>query len=171
VPADIDETPLPGEKPGAYVQRMAREKALVVAVDYDLQDYAVLAADTTVVIDEDVLGKPQDHFDGLGILARLSGRSHSVLTAICLLGEQGESEQVVETRVEFAQLSREMCEAYLATDEPWDKAGCYAIQGLGGAFVKSISGSYSNVVGLPLHETWSLLRASAVPTGLESVGE
>ena len=76
-----------------------------------------------------------------------------------------------ETRVEFIQLTREMCEAYLATDEPWDKAGAYAIQGLAGAFVKSISGSYSNVVGLPLQETWSMLRECKVATGLESAGE
>jgi septum formation protein len=171
VPADIDETPRAGEKPGDYVQRMAREKAVVVAAAYSLAEYAVLAADTTVVIDEDVLGKPRDHFDGLGILARLSGRSHSVLTAICLQDETGVREELVETRVEFIQLTREMCEAYLATDEPWDKAGAYAIQGLAGAFVKSISGSYSNVVGLPLQETWSMLRECKVPTGLESAGE
>ncbi len=171
VPADIDETPQAGEKPGDYVQRMAREKAAVVAAAYSLADYAVLAADTTVVIDEDVLGKPRDHFDGLGILARLSGRSHSVMTAVCLQDEAGVREELVETRVEFIQLTREMCEAYLATDEPWDKAGAYAIQGLAGAFVKSISGSYSNVVGLPLHETWSMLRECKVATGLESAGE
>ncbi len=171
VPADIDETPRAGEKPGDYVQRMAREKAAVVAAAYSPAEYAVLAADTTVVIEEDVLGKPRDHFDGLGILARLSGRSHSVLTAVCLQDETGVREQLVETRVEFIQLTREMCEAYLATDEPWDKAGAYAIQGLAGAFVKSISGSYSNVVGLPLQETWSMLRECKVPTGLESAGE
>lgn len=171
VPADIDETPATAEKPADYVQRMAWEKAHAVATASDMRNCVVLAADTTVVIDEDVLGKPVDHFDGLGILARLSGRSHSVLTAICVLDEDGKNEDLVETRVEFARLTREMCEAYLATDEPWDKAGAYAIQGLGGAFVRSISGSYSNVVGLPLHETWCLLREYAVSTGMEPASE
>jgi septum formation protein len=123
------------------------------------------------VLGDDVLGKPRDHFDGLGMLARLSGRSHSVLTAICLHGAGEAQGELVETRVEFVPLSREVCEAYLATDEPWDKAGCYAIQGLGGAFVRSIQGSYSNVVGLPLSETWQLLRTAGITTALEQAGE
>ena len=94
------------------------------------------------------------------MLARLSGRSHSVLTGICLCrpGQPADA-SVVETQVRFVQLSREVCEAYLATDEPWDKAGGYAIQGLAGAFV--------NVVGLPLTETWQLLQSQGIATGLE----
>lgn len=166
-PADIDETRSPQESPADYVQRMAREKAEAVAALYP--DNVVLAADTTVQIDDDVLGKPSDHFDGLAMLARLSGRSHSVMTAVCLRSPAGISSELVETQVEFTQLSREICEAYLATDEPWDKAGGYGIQGLAGAFVRAIHGSYSNVVGLPLGETWRMLQASGIATRLDVV--
>ncbi len=167
-PADIDETQADSEKPRDYVERMAREKAARVADAQDQSGLAVLAADTTVTIDEDVLGKPADHFDGLGMLARLSGRSHSVLTAVCLQVTGGDCQvEVVETKVTFVQLSREQCEAYLATDEPWDKAGGYGIQGLAGAFVSAIEGSYSNVVGLPLTQTWQLLSGQGIPTALE----
>jgi len=166
-PADINETPLAGESPEDYVRRMAQEKAAAVATRYPAPQYAVLAADTTVVIDDDVLGKPRDHFHGLAILARLSGRQHSVLTAVCLHGASGFSCELVTTQVDFTQLSREICEAYLATEEPWDKAGGYGIQGLGGAFVRSIQGSYSNVVGLPLCETWQLLASNGITTALE----
>lgn len=169
--ADIDETPQSGEPPADYVQRMALEKARTVAARYPAAEYVVLAADTTVVIDEDVLGKPRDHFHGLAILARLSGRSHSVLTAVCLYDASGPSSVLVETQVEFVQLTREICESYLATEEPWDKAGAYAIQGLGGALVRSIHGSYSNVVGLPLSQTWELLTTHGIATGLERAGE
>lgn len=170
-PADIDETRLDRENPEQYVLRMAREKALAVAELYSPQDYAVLAADTTVQVDDDVLGKPRDHFDGLAMLARLSGRSHTVLTAVCLHSAAGLHCELVTTRVEFVQLTREICEAYLATDEPWDKAGAYAIQGMAGAFVSGIHGSYSNVVGLPLCETWQLLSAGGIRTRLESADE
>jgi septum formation protein len=165
-PADIDESPRPGEAATAYVQRMAREKAARVATRYPGESRAVLAADTIVLVDEDVLGKPRDHFDGLAMLAKLSGRSHSVYTAVCLQRGSNVSCDLVETKVEFVQLTRELCETYLATDEPWDKAGAYAIQGLAGAFVRSIQGSYSNVVGLPLCETWQLLEAGGLDTSL-----
>lgn len=171
-PADIDETRLPGEKPADYVLRMAREKALAVASRYPVGEAVVLAADTSVVIDEDVLGKPLDHFDGLGMLARLSGRTHTVLTGVCLYTDSADYHtRVVETGVSFVQLTREQCEAYLATDEPWDKAGGYAIQGLAGAFVSGIEGSYSNVVGLPLTETWQLLSGQGIATALEKALE
>lgn len=171
-PADIDESRCAGEKPADYVLRMAREKAQTVASRYSRGEVAVLAADTSVVVDEDVLGKPVDHFDGLGMLARLSGRTHAVLTGVCLYTGRGEClSQVVETRVSFVQLTREQCEAYLATDEPWDKAGGYAIQGLAGAFVSAIEGSYSNVVGLPLTETWQLLSGQGIATALEKAIE
>jgi septum formation protein len=170
-PPDIDETPVAGERAADYVQRLAREKASCVARHHPLSDCAVLAADTTVVLDDDVLGKPRDHFHGLAMLARLSGRSHSVMTAVCLQGAWGADSELVETRVEFQQLTRGVCEAYLATGEPWDKAGAYAIQGLGGALVRSIQGSYSNVVGLPLAETWQLLARHGIATALEPAGE
>jgi septum formation protein len=110
-PADIDETPQAGEKPADYVQRMAREKARSIAPGGE-SGSVVLAADTTVVLDDDVMGKPRDHFHGLAMLARLSGRSHSVLTAVCLLGPRGEDCELVETRVEFQQLSREVFEGH-----------------------------------------------------------
>ena len=171
-PADIDETPRDKEKPGDYVLRMAEEKAAAIAALHSNENVAVLAADTSVVIDEDVLGKPANRFEGLGMLARLSGRSHSVLTGICLHLPGGNCDsEVVETRVEFVQLNREQCDAYLATDEPWDKAGGYGIQGLAGAFVSSIEGSYSNVVGLPLAQTWRLLSANGIGGALETIGE
>ncbi|MDG1944756.1 MAG: Maf family protein [Halioglobus sp.] len=165
-PAEIDESQWAGESPQDYVQRMALEKAGAVAVRYRIKEVAILAADTTVVIDNHVLGKPRDHVDALSILARLSGRTHRVLTAVCLLDATDIRSDLVATDVEFATLDREICEAYLATEEPWDKAGAYAIQGLGGAFVCTINGSYSNVVGLPLYQTWQLLNSIGLATGL-----
>ncbi len=169
-PADIDESVHAGESPEDYVMRMAREKASVVVASTG-GDLPVLAADTSVVIDNDVLGKPRDHFDGLAMLARLSGRTHTVMTAICLQVAGETSEELVSTEVTFTGLDRASCEAYLATDEPWDKAGGYGIQGLGGAFVSAIEGSYSNVVGLPLCETWRLLAAHGIPTSLDQAPE
>ncbi len=160
-PADIDETAQPGEAAQDYVVRMAREKAAAVRSRRGSGEL-VLAADTTVVIDDDILGKPADHFSGLGMLARLSGRTHQVITAVCLAHADGYAGFAVETRVTFVNLTRELCESYLATDEPWDKAGSYGIQGLGGALVRGIEGSYSNVVGLPLAETRELLAAHGV---------
>lgn len=166
--ADIDETPLPSEAAAVYVERMAREKAAAVAACYAADARPVLAADTSVVIDGDILGKPRDHFDGLAMLARLSGRTHRVITGVCLYTGPEPAFVLVETGVTFTTLDRASCEAYLATEEPWDKAGSYGIQGLGGAFVSRIDGSYSNVVGLPLCETWQLLRAQGIATTLGS---
>jgi septum formation protein len=168
--AAIDETPRPGETPEDYVLRVAREKAEAVAATLS-GAVAVLAADTSVVIDDDVLGKPRDHFDALAMLARLSGRTHEVITAVCLLGPQWRRQLSVTTRVTFATLDRELCEAYLATAEPWDKAGAYGIQGLGSVLVEGIEGSYSNVVGLPLAQTWRLLREQGIATGLDRIVE
>ena len=168
---EIDETPNPEEPAADYVQRIATSKALEVARRHDLSQNLILAADTTVVVDDCVLGKPVDMMDGLAILARLSGRRHTVMTAICLCSDQQTSTELVSTDVEFIQLTRELCEAYLATEEPWDKAGGYGIQGLGGAFVRAIYGSYSNVVGLPLTETWQLLCANGISGYLEPARE
>lgn len=165
-PADIDEARRLGELPADYVQRMAQEKAQTVAALYPTPAFVVLSADTTVVLDDAVLGKPSDKEDAMSILTSLSGRWHTVLTAVCLIGVDGMQYEVVETRVEFATLSQADCEAYLATTEPWDKAGAYGIQGLGGAFVRAIEGSYTNVVGLPLWETWRLLSAHGIATAL-----
>lgn len=170
-PAGIDETPGAGEAPRDYVQRMAREKAAAVAARIDGAGAPVLAADTTVVLDDKALGKPRDRAEALAMLAALSGRTHSVLTAVCLCGAAGESLSLVETAVDFVVLDRAACEAYLATGEAWDKAGGYGIQGLGGAFVSAIRGSYSNVVGLPLAETRQLLRAAGIATLLDPARE
>ena len=164
-PADIDETPEAGESPRDYVLRMAREKAAAVATRHPKR--AVLAADTTVVVDGGTLGKPADRSEGRAMLSLLSGRSHEVMSAICLLGPGQQHSEFVVTAVEFGKISDSLCEAYLDTAEPWDKAGDYGIQGLGAVFVKSIRGSYSNVVGLPLHETFTMLRRAGIPTPLE----
>jgi len=164
--AAIDETPAPGEPPGDYVQRMAREKAVAVAARAG-RDSTVLAADTIVVLDQQILGKPRDRMDAFSILARLSGRTHAVMTALCLLGGGDVRELVVATEVDFETLDAAVCEAYLATGEPWDKAGAYAIQGVGGALVRSIRGSYSNVVGLPLLQTRLLLAEAGIATALD----
>lgn len=165
-PAHIDESRLPDEAPAAYVQRIARDKAAAVAARHPIPPFAVLAADTSVVVDGRVLGKPRDKDDALDMLGRLSGRQHTVLTALCLQGAAGVNCQVVATQVEFAVLTRATCDAYLATSEPWDKAGAYGIQGVAGAFVRSIQGSYTNVVGLPLCETWQLLALNGIATTL-----
>jgi len=166
-PAHIDETPGAGEEAEEYVQRMAREKARAVASPRLPAGAAVLAADTTVVLGDLILGKPRDRSDALAMLARLSGRTHRVLTAVCLVSATGENETLVATEVEFATLGHDVCEAYLATGEFRDKAGAYAIQGLGGAFVRALHGSYSNVVGLPLCETWQLLQSAGIGTALD----
>ena len=165
-PANIDETQHVGELPSDYVQRMAQEKAQTVAAYFPAPEFVVLSADTTVVLDDVVLGKPRDTDEAMAILTRLSGRWHTVRTAVCLLGASGMNCEMVETRVEFTALSQSACEAYLATEEPWDKAGAYGIQGLGGAFVRAIDGSYTNVVGLPLSQTWRLLSVHGIATAL-----
>ena len=165
-PADIDERQLSGEPVEDYVARLAWEKS--AAVQPEGGGIAVLAADTCVVLDGQVLGKPADRMDALAMLARLSGREHRVLTAVCVRLEHRVEEALSDSRVQFGNLTHEQCLAYLATDEPWDKAGAYGIQGLAGAFVQSLQGSYSGVVGLPLAETWALLQRIGVATSLEN---
>jgi septum formation protein len=165
-PANINEQLCAGESPEDYVVRLAREKSSQVQRSLQI-DAAVLAADTCVVLDDQILGKPEDHFDGLAMLARLSGRQHRVLTAVSVRRADQLEETLSDTRVNFINLNREQCEAYLATDEPWDKAGAYAIQGLAAAFIESIEGSYTGVVGLPLSQTWKLLQRVGVSTALE----
>lgn len=165
-PAHIDESQRAGESPARYVQRIAQEKAQAIASRFPAPDFAVLSADTTVVLDDTVLGKPRDSDEAMAMLSGLSGRSHTVLTAICLSGVGGMHCETVRTQVEFSVLSQQTLAAYLSTPEPWDKAGAYGIQGLGGAFVRSIVGSYSNVVGLPLCETWRLLCDHGIATTL-----
>lgn len=165
-PAAIDETVHKGEAAVEYVQRMAREKAQVVSERYQAETSVVLAADTSVVIDDVILGKPEDYADALNMLTLLSGSRHTVMTAVCLQASGSVQCKLVATDVDFAYLSQAQCEAYLATSEPWDKAGAYAIQGIAAAFVTGIHGSYSNVVGLPLFETWQMLKSVGVPGAL-----
>jgi septum formation protein len=161
----IDEAVLPGEAPADYVLRMARTKALSVAGQGG--GVAVLAADTIVVIDELILGKPADAAAGLAMLERLSGRTHEVLTAVALAAAQQLAFRLSASTVRFRPLSREECVAYWHTGEPHDKAGAYAVQGCGAAFIEHLSGSYSGVMGLPLYETAQLLRAAGIRTLLD----
>ena len=155
-PAAVDETPRAGESPDAYVARTAADKARAVG------GAAVLAADTAVVLDDTILGKPRNREDGAAMLRRLSGREHRVLTAVALRCDDREWAVTVATVVTFDRLDAARIDAYLDTDEPWDKAGAYGIQGLAGAFVRSLAGSYSSVVGLPLVETRELLIAAGL---------
>jgi len=150
-PADVDEAPRPDEQPEEYAARVARDKARAVPGE------TVLAADTVVALGGALLGKPRDAGDAQRMLRALSGSEHQVVTAIC--GRRGDREEAlaVASRVRFAPLSEEQIAWYVATGEPLDKAGAYAVQGLGGAFVLEIRGSVSNVVGLPLCETLALL--------------
>jgi septum formation protein len=158
--ADIDESVLPGETPRAYVIRLARAKAL--AIQRAGQQLPVLAADTTVVVDGKIFGKPRDRAQGVYMLGELAGRAHEVLTAVALANSHGVSERLSSSTVRFRQISPEECVAYWETGEPRDKAGGYAIQGLGAVFVESLSGSYSGVMGLPLFETGELLQAAGI---------
>ena len=166
-PADIDETPRPGEPAIAYVRRMAASKAhagSLLASDLDNDSSndstgaAVLAADTIVIADGLILGKPRDEADGLGMLARLSGRTHLVATAVCLRQDVRQSATCSVTRVSFRSVGVQEARRYWASGEPQDKAGGYGIQGAAAAFVRKLEGSYSGVIGLPLSETLSLLR-------------
>ena len=159
--AHIDETVHAGERPHDYVQRMARTKAQTVW-EQDLS-LPVLAADTTVVLDGQVFGKPADRADAVRMLGLLSGRTHEVLTAVTLASAAGLAMRVSVSAVRFRALGAEEIAAYWQTGEPRDKAGAYAVQGLGAVFIESLSGSYSGVMGLPLFETSELLRAAGVP--------
>ncbi|QXI54383.1 Maf family protein [Pseudomonas alvandae] len=162
--ADIDETPLDHETPSAYVERLARGKAEAGrrALSPDI-DGCVLGADTAVVLDGRVLGKPQDQADAVSMLLGLSGRDHEVLTAIAVLDGQRCESRVVRSRVSFRSITEQEALAYWASGEPRDKAGSYGIQGLGAVFVARLEGSYSAVVGLPLCETAELLGHFGIP--------
>ncbi|HJE30531.1 MAG TPA: Maf-like protein [Pseudomonas nitrititolerans] len=158
----LDETPLPAERPEAYVQRLAREKALAGWAAVGDDSVAVLGADTTVVIDERILGKPADRAEGLLMLQSLSDREHHVLTAVALATRDACEVRLVTSRVRFRRIERAEAEAYWASGEPCDKAGGYAIQGWGAVFVAELRGSYSAVVGLPLCETAQLLDQAGI---------
>ena len=160
---EVDESALAGETPEVLVRRLAVAKAqagrrLLAGDGANL----VLGADTIVVLDDRVLGKPRDLRHACELLLGLSGRCHRVLSAVALASADGTAARLCESRVCFRQLSRRECEAYAATGEALDKAGAYAIQGRAAAFVSDLQGSYSGVVGLPLYETAELLTAAGV---------
>jgi len=146
-PAHIDENLLPGESAAQAAQRLASAKAAAVHV---APNDTVLAADTLVVLGEEIMGKPKDALEAAQMLRKLSGAQHEVLTGYCLLNESWQKVGLGRSLVTFRKLSDAEIAAYVATGEAMDKAGAYAVQGLGGALVKEVSGSYTNVVGLPL---------------------
>ena len=159
MPADIDETALANESPADYVLRLAEQKALAIVskLNGEHADLPILAADTTVALGNEIFGKPENDADAFNMLKKLSNSTHQVHTAIAL-AFNGQCKAVLNTTlVQMMPLSDAMIEAYIATGEPRDKAGSYAIQGLGGNWIVNIDGSYTGVMGLPVHETALLL--------------
>lgn len=156
---DVDERRRGGEGADAMVLRLAAEKAAAARRSHQ---GVVLAADTMVVVDAAVLGKPRDASDAIAMLVRLSGRSHQVMTAVAVHWDGGERTALSVTEVTFRDISPDEARAYWQSGEPYDKAGAYAIQGLGGVFVAALRGSYSGVVGLPVFETAALLAAAGI---------
>ena len=155
-PADVDETPHASESADAYVMRLAREKAEAVWAQH--QDLPVLAADTTVVVDQQILGKPESEADAVAMLGKLSGREHLVHTGFALRAGPSIHVGISSTQVSFAVLTPPQIRAYWASGEPQGKAGAYAIQDRAARFVDWIEGSWSNVVGLPVATVYRLLR-------------
>ncbi len=162
-PAHVPEQPLAGETAVDYAQRLARDKAQAVFSRH--RDDAVLAADTVVVVDEHLLEKPADAGDAARMLRLLSGRTHQVITGVCLAVSGFERTEVEVTQVSFSELSDEEIAAYVRSGEPMDKAGAYAIQGIASRWVKRIEGCYFNVVGLPVPRVYRLLRKAEAITG------
>lgn len=164
-PADVDETPSAGEVPDAYVLRVALEKAqaaVAITRARRLASRPVLAADTTVVCDGAILGKPENAAAAALMLASLAGRVHRVLTAIAVTTGEVTETRVSESQVWFRAMSPEEIRRYIASGEPTDKAGAYAVQGRAAAFITRIEGSYSGIMGLPLAETAELLRGHGI---------
>lgn len=157
--ADLDETPLPDENPSDYVLRLSREKAQAVAHPGDL----VLGADTTVVVGDEIAGKPADVADARRMLQLLSGAWHEVLTGVSLVKETQVLSELARTRVKFGPLSDAEIDWYIATHEPFDKAGAYGIQGYASRFVEQIEGNYANVVGLPVQMVYRMLGKFGLP--------
>ena len=156
--ADVDESPLPGENPDRYVLRVARDKARVVAGRRRNSGDVVLAADTTVAVDGEILAKPDNELDAIRMLGLLGGRVHDVFTGVVLIGADRELSEVVPTRVRLLPLSLDEIQWYVRSGEPMGKAGAYGIQGRAARFVDWIEGSWSNVVGLPVAAVYRLLR-------------
>ena len=162
VPSGIDESENEGESPRDHVLRLSFEKARVVAAEYP--DTWVLGADTIVVVDGEILGKPEDTKHAKKMLRKLSGRTHRVITGFSLVKdrEHVEIRDAVESTVSFKHLPEDEIEWYTRTDEPYDKAGAYAVQGKAAFFIKEIHGSYTNVIGLPLAEVVTVLKGAGV---------
>jgi len=164
VPAHVDETRRPNERPADYVRRLAEEKARTVARQLAKDAFGessfIIGADTVVVIDTEILGKPSSPTNAREMLRRLSGKTHEVYTGLAVLqGNDSAIRTAVETtRVTFAALSEKEIEDYIATGEPFDKSGAYAIQGRGGKFISRIEGCYFNVMGLPLARLYAMLH-------------
>ena len=161
MPSSILEVRQAGESPADYVLRVAREKARFVAKrvhERGLPVFPVLGADTEVVLDGEILGKPQDRDHGKALLRRLAGRVHEVLSGICVVHHGGEHSALSTSRVTFGPLTEAEIARYWETGEPADKAGAYAIQGRAAAFIERLEGSYSGVMGLPLHELAGILN-------------
>jgi septum formation protein len=154
-PADIDERYLPGEVPAAHAERLAREKAATIGRTE--RDAVVIGSDTIVVVDGDVLGKPTDEAHAVAMLNRLSGRSHTVMTAVAIRWRGEERSAVEEVEVTFGVLDDARIRAYVATGEPMDKAGAYGIQGYGATIVERVDGDYFSVMGLPLFRLTRLM--------------
>ena len=164
-PAGIPEVARPGEAPAALAVRLAREKALAVAAELDAAvPRGVLGADTLVVIDDVVLGKPRSPDHAVELLGRLCGRTHRVITGVALVLSPGGAlrDLQVESRVSLRPAGADEIRAYVATGEPLDKAGAYAVQGEGRRFIARVEGSESNVIGLPMEETLALLRSEGI---------
>jgi septum formation protein len=170
-PVSVDESPRRREEAAEYVLRLAQQKARAAwSALEELERRPVLAADTTVALDGEIFGKPDDRASARAMLLRLSGCTHEVHTAIALLHEGGAGTRISSSRVTFRAIGGEEIDWYWGTGEPADKAGAYAIQGRGAIFVSHLAGSYSGVVGLPLLETWELLAALPGPiaVGMQS---
>ena len=159
-PVDLDESPLPDEMPLNYVQRLAAEKS-AVCVSRLATDIPVLAADTAVILGDVIMGKPKNEAHALALLTQLSGKTHQVYSAVSLRGREHHQALSI-TEVTFRRLTKQEILDYLHSGEPVDKAGSYAIQGMGSIFVESIKGSFSGVVGLPLFETAQLLSKEGI---------
>jgi septum formation protein len=159
--ANVQEIPLPGEHPRDYTRRLARDKARAVP------GHLVLGADTTVVLDDRLLEKPVDEADALRMLLALQGRTHTVVTAICLIAEGVERIAIDETRVTFRPCTEPFLRDYVATGEPLDKAGGYGIQGWGAALVERIDGDFFSVMGLPVRLVLELLEQAGFPYRFE----
>jgi septum formation protein len=163
-PAGLDEDRLAGEPPRVYVERLARDKARAArAALGGRPGRPVLAADTSVVLGDEIFGKPADETECLRMLMALGGRTHEVMTGVAVLAGEALLADVSVSRVTFRPLDADECRRYWASGEPRDKAGGYAVQGLGAVFIERLEGSYSGVMGLPLFETARLLRAAGVP--------